>query len=156
MDEESSHQHHYARREVSELNTALTLTIPISVKQAVEVLVSFYCMYIYVHKKFFLEGPALSSQSEQYFFFFALKSSDWLEKSRPSKKVTFGHTRRLIICLKAGYNVFQCRVMNKLVFSPKPWKKISTNPSCHFREKRKNRLILTHFIPKKWRHRTEG
>jgi len=35
----------------------------------------------------FLEGRLLSSQSEQFEKF--SKSPDWLEKSRPSKKVTF-------------------------------------------------------------------
>jgi len=35
----------------------------------------------------FLEGLLLSSQSEQSEKF--SKSSDWLEKSRPSKKATF-------------------------------------------------------------------
>jgi len=35
----------------------------------------------------FLEGRLLSSQSEQFKKY--LKSSDWLEKSRPSKKATF-------------------------------------------------------------------
>jgi len=35
----------------------------------------------------FLEGRLLSSQSEQFENFF--KSSDWLEKSRPSKKAAF-------------------------------------------------------------------
>jgi len=35
----------------------------------------------------FLEGRLLSSQSEQSERF--SKSSDWLEKSRPSKKATF-------------------------------------------------------------------
>jgi len=35
----------------------------------------------------FLEGRLLSSQSEQSEKF--SKSSDWLEKSRPSKKATF-------------------------------------------------------------------
>jgi len=36
----------------------------------------------------FLEGRLLSSQSEQSKKFF--KIPDWLEKSRPSKKATFG------------------------------------------------------------------
>jgi len=35
----------------------------------------------------FLEDRLLSSQSEQFKKF--AKSSDWLEKSRPSKKATF-------------------------------------------------------------------
>jgi len=35
----------------------------------------------------FLEGQLLSSQSDQSEKF--SKSSDWLEKSRPSKKATF-------------------------------------------------------------------
>jgi len=35
----------------------------------------------------FLEGRLLSNQSEQFEKF--LKSSDWLEKSRPFKKATF-------------------------------------------------------------------
>jgi len=35
----------------------------------------------------FLEGRLMSSQSEQFEKFF--KSSDWLDKSQPSKKATF-------------------------------------------------------------------
>jgi len=38
-------------------------------------------------KAAFLEGRLLSSQSEQ--FKKHSKSSDWMEKSRPSKKATF-------------------------------------------------------------------
>jgi len=39
------------------------------------------------NKSGFMEGQLLSSQSEQSEKF--LKSLDWLEKSRPSKKATF-------------------------------------------------------------------
>jgi len=35
---------------------------------------------------------------------------------------------------------------NKQVFSPKPWKKFGTNPSCRFRDKRT-------FNSEKWCHR---
>jgi len=42
----------------------------------------------------FLEGQLLSSQSEQFEKF--LKNSDWLEKSRPSKKVT------IVLIMKTG------------------------------------------------------
>jgi len=38
---------------------------------------------------------------------------------------------------------------NEQVFSPKPWKKIGANSSCHFREKRT-------FNSEKWCHQTEG
>jgi len=44
----------------------------------------------YLHdqnKSGFLEGRLLSSQSEQLKKY--LKSSDWMEKSRPSKKAAF-------------------------------------------------------------------
>jgi len=44
-------------------------------------------VYMIKTKVAFLEGWLLSSQSKQSEKF--SKSSDWLEKSRPSKKVTF-------------------------------------------------------------------
>jgi len=51
------------------------------------------------NKSGFLEGRLLSSQSEQFEKF--SKSSDWLDKSRPSKKaishVCFDHVKRLLL-----------------------------------------------------------
>jgi len=48
----------------------------------------------------FLEGRLLSSQPEQFEKF--SKSSDWLQKTRPSKKATFvlinDHVNRLNMC----------------------------------------------------------
>jgi len=41
--------------------------------------------------------------------------------------------------------------MNKGFF-PKSWKKIGADPSCRFREKRRN----AHFNYEKWHHRAEG
>jgi len=50
--------------------------------------IKFYIKPIYMIKTkvAFLKGPLLSSQSEQYGKF--LKTPDWQEKSRPSKKAT--------------------------------------------------------------------
>jgi len=47
----------------------------------------FIAFYIIKTKVAFLEGRLLTSQSEQ--FKKNSKSSDWLEKSQPSKKATF-------------------------------------------------------------------
>jgi len=38
---------------------------------------------------------------------------------------------------------------NEQVFSPKPRKNFSEDPSCRFREKRKKRLIPTYFSSEK-------
>jgi len=44
-------------------------------------------------------------------------------------------------------------VMNNVFSEPE---KMGTDPSCRFREIRKNRLAPTHFTSEKWRHRVEG
>jgi len=43
----------------------------------------------------------------------------------------------VVVTLKAGCSVFQRRLYWQ-VFSPKPWIKFRADPSCRFREKRKN------------------
>jgi len=57
----------------------------------------------------FLEGRLLSIQSEQFKKYW--KSSDWLEKSRPSKKpLLFWSSKQAKFHLKAWCTAFQCRL----------------------------------------------
>jgi len=43
--------------------------------------------------------------------------------------------------LKAGCSVFNAGCNKQVLFCPKPCKKIGADPSCHFREKRKNEAL---------------
>jgi len=71
----------------------------------------------------FLEGRLFSSQSEQFEKF--SKSSDWLEKGRPSKKATFVLINRVIAAHKSAIymsiaasiiNFTHWRCMNSMKF----------------------------------------
>jgi len=66
-----------------------------------------YPVYMIKTKVAFLEGGFLSSQSEQFNKY--SKSSDWLEKIRPSKKIHFCfiHVNRLTVAYKNCQSIFK-------------------------------------------------